>query len=440
MNNYIQQINNLPKEKFYALVITLWLLIGSLYLSHTLFNFRAHDVNGHIACTKLLVIKGVYPNPSEGWETFQPPLFYTIASKLNGNALKNNNSTSHISLVRYLSVLCGAVFVFCMVWFLNLININNFAKLLVTLFTVTTLKFASTFTTYSNDPLAIMFSALILVFSYKLYRNWSGKDAAWLLVFSTLGLYAKSLCLGSILVVSIICLRNLLKAKDSNNSEKKILLVFLVSIALFFPWLKFHNYKHSGKYFPINIEWAMNKDLSLNKMLKSLSYVSELPFSISKWSEPWLYPLSKKGISHPASKNKDYLSYFFVSSVIGEWILQSPSKIFIWLVLLAHLFIGIFALKTYKLSKENIVKLSLLVIVVSHIVHLVNVSRFAVPVLAPVMDFRMIGYIWLPWAVLFGNLLLVKNDWQDKIKKIMMLAIALQIYILIVVEGGKTNF
>ncbi len=80
-----------------VIVILLGLLLHILYLSYTPFNVRMHDVTaygGHLDYIKYVAIHWQVPEPTSGWEYFQPPLYYIstaiiykIATNLSINSL-----------------------------------------------------------------------------------------------------------------------------------------------------------------------------------------------------------------------------------------------------------------------------------------------------------------------------------------------------------------
>lgn len=66
-----------------ALLLSLGLAIRLFYLSQTDFNERTYDVTeggGHLDYIKLVATEFTLPNPSEGWEYHQPPLYYLSAA------------------------------------------------------------------------------------------------------------------------------------------------------------------------------------------------------------------------------------------------------------------------------------------------------------------------------------------------------------------------
>ena len=89
--------NQLQLPRGCVIVILLGLLLHILYLSYTPFNVRMHDVTaygGHLDYIKYVAIHWQLPEPTSGWEYFQPPLYYistaiiyNIATNLSINSL-----------------------------------------------------------------------------------------------------------------------------------------------------------------------------------------------------------------------------------------------------------------------------------------------------------------------------------------------------------------
>src|SRR3989338_386537 len=194
------------------IVIAVWIIVAVGYLTHTPIDHRAHDISGHLEYTKIVFSELRLPHPYEGWETFQPPLYYLINSLI---APPHNilEGLYHIIYVRYLSVFYGLISILVIAWFLMKIDISPFYRMLVLLFIVTTPKFVFMFSSYNNDSLATMLSILIVGLSYKLFSDQSMRYRLLLLLVATLGPYAKYTALLAILSLLIFCSRNLLKLK-----------------------------------------------------------------------------------------------------------------------------------------------------------------------------------------------------------------------------------
>src|SRR4051794_11335267 len=85
-------------------VILVWLLLAVLHIARTPPSAFTHDFKDHVLNTHIIAYEHRLPLPREGWETYQPPLYYLI------NALLNPNHAWHVLWVRISSAIYGALF------------------------------------------------------------------------------------------------------------------------------------------------------------------------------------------------------------------------------------------------------------------------------------------------------------------------------------------
>lgn len=400
------------------IVIATWLVVISLYLIYTPIGANSHDFIGHVEFTKIIATQHRLPAPYEGWEGYQPPLYYFINSFFSKKSL-NSDTVVHCNYVRAISVLYGAIALLLIAWVLNDFAKDNFYKLLVLLFISTTPKFAFIFSTYNNDSLSMLLAIAVAAVSYKLHRNFSKKLALVLLLVATAALYSKLSAGASILAVIIICCRKLFNFKNPSPVEIRIVSILIFSVLLLLPWAFFHNYHYLQKLFPLNSQGlGQNVLYEKGQAIKIVLPTAIFQNNEHKWDEPWVYPSP-----HPASKRFDYWSYSFVNSVIGEFTYNSPSARFVWIVLLAHLFIYLLALK--DVFKSNSSKLAGSVILLGH---LSQIIYFLFSTTSCGMDYRYVCWTWIGWAVLYTNML--SNNSTKILSKVMVLIIALHIYFM----------
>ena len=172
------------------------------------------------------------PKPYEGWQTYHPPLYYLINHFLAPSIITDKEK--HVSFVRFLSVLYGAVSIYAIGWLLLQIGIEKYPLFLSLLFIITQPKFVMLFSTYNNDSLLTMFSFIVIALCYKLYFNWSKKWAIVLLLASTAALYTKySAILFLGVIVIILCKNLIIKKVKPLDIEIKILKVIFASLFIF---------------------------------------------------------------------------------------------------------------------------------------------------------------------------------------------------------------
>ncbi len=420
---------NINNRTVIEIVIAIWIMVAVGYLTHTPLSDRTHDVAGHLEYTKIIFSELRLPHPNEGWETFQPPLYYLINSLI---APPHNilEALHHIIYIRYLSIFYGLISILVIAWFLMKVDISPFFRMLILLFIVTTPKFVFLFSSYNNDSLATMLGISILAVGYKLYLNWSWKFLLVLFLLSTAAIYTKLTTLGPIAVIIGFSFFGLLVLKLPKIKLLSIIAVLILSILSLFPWLYFHNYANTGKFFT-NTN-SNQKNLPL-KTLKKVLKIPILQWSKNEWKEPWAYPVVYEK-PHRSTKSYDYLSFVFVTSVIGEHYFYSPSVTLIWLVLWIHLIVGLIAIVRI-FSSETVVLPATFVILLSHLIHLVHVSSHNYPVWGSYSDYRYICWNVVAWAVLFGYALKTRYKlFLVTTSIIFLIAIPIHIYILLTVS------
>ena len=414
----------MEKNKIVIFAITVWVIVALGYLNQNQRPQRCMDFWGHVEYTSIIANDMIFPSPSHGWETFQPPLYYLINSYIAPNTFKTDN-TIHIRYVEYLSVFYGAVVLWIIYWFLGKFCIDPKIQLIVLLFIATTPKFAFVFSSYNNDSLAILLSIATLAFTYKLYYDWSVRYATLLLLVATAAHYTKYIALISTAAAFLICFKDLVLKKSLGQNQKKVLVILMASVILLVPWLKFHNYKYSGEYFPSNIKGIGDQDgLRLPKdkfLLDIVSPTAILEMREHKWEDPFHHVWS----TEVSTKKSDYWSSSFINSIYGETSFKEPGLLVAWLLFWIHLFSRVSGLKI--MLKSGVNKIAGILILVAHLGQIAII--FTAPY-APSMDYRLIGWTWLPWAILYANFLTQKTPWSELLKRVLIVAICVQSYTL----------
>lgn len=390
----------------------------------------------HIEYTEIIALEHRMPAPYEKLETYQPPLYYLINSFIVPDSLLTNK-TAHINFVELLSMIYGAISLFIILWLIQQVSNNVFAQLITISFIATTPKFLFNFCTYSNDSLSTMFCIAVSAIAYKLYKKWSWDFAILLLVLATCGIYTKYTMIWCIFIISIICSKNLLKLRLPNKFQIGIIGILLTSVLLFMPWAFFHNYHHSGKLLPFRSvdEHMMLRGIDIPEHIRTLKTILKVPilsYTPQEWSDPWVHPWLESELAHPATKKNDYLSYIFISSIIGEFEFSKPNIIVIWIILWIHLFVYLLCLK--EIFRSDFTKLALSVILLSHLTHILNLARLKTPFTGFFMDYRFLLWNSIAWAILYVSALSAKSKLSKEISTLlsttMIIGIIFQVYFL----------
>ena len=388
---------------------------------------------------KFIVKNNYLPAPYEDWETFQPPLYYLINSYIAPGSLREGNEESHANLVRFISIIYGALALLLIAGLLDDLKIDPLKQFLALLFLSTTPKFVLIFSTYNNDSLATLLCIGILTVSYKLYNKWSKHLSLILFILAVSAIYTKYSAIPCILAIIIICSKNILKLKPPNEVQRKIIITLTLALLSLLPWLIFHNYKYTNKLFPHNANYAIPKELTLEKRITNLSSVLKFPLlQKEEWEHPWLSTTEEEKDTRKELKKHDYLAYSFISSVISHFVADTPSESFVWSMLLIHFYVIIICL--FSMPKLNIGKLTFTLILLSYFFQLCHSSQFVPAHIPGTLDFRYISWSYLGWVVLYSVSLAEKSFFAKLQKYLLIAGVLMHIYFLCTVAGGVSKF
>lgn len=417
------------------IALVLWVVVAFIYLDRTPLTARSHDWDAHVQYTDFIVNKHHFPTPYEGFHTYHPPLYYLLVSVLLPPNLRDQDSFHHFA--RALSVVFGAITLWIIQLCLKEVNKDPKSQLLVLLFIATTPKFVFVFSTFNNDSLVTLLCMAVAAVCYKLCFSWSWRLAGLLLILTTMGIYTKYTFIFCALVICFILLCALFFRKPFNPHYIRIIGIFLLSLLFFVPWMIFHNYHFTEKLIPTSFDYTLHKVCDIDKAKQTLTAIFQdsLTNSFSnKWSDPWAH-----GYERRETKQHDYLSFSFVTSVFGEFVYNTPHISYIWTVLWIHLLTYIIGIR--EIFRSNITKLAGSFIFLTHLVHVLNISRIVIPfhgTYGCFMDYRYICWSWIAWIVLYGNSLLQKSNLSWILDKLFFVGIIIQFYILFTITGSDT--
>lgn len=389
----------------------LYLISVFTYTSHVPIDYISHDFWQHVDYTEFIIKNHRIPKPYEGWEAFQPPLYYLINSFIAPKAFITDKM-QHVKLVVALSVIYGGITLFLISKALEIVNKDPISRLLVLSLLATTPRFIFIFTTYNNDTLGLMLSVAVLTISLKLYNNWSKSFSIYLLISATAGLYTKITVSIPILSILLLCFISNFIKKSSSKTSNQIALILLLSFLIYSPWPIFHTYKHTGKLMVTN-QPAIVPKFDIDSFIKFLNIVS--PTAIfqnqpHKWDTPFSH-----WAGGPSTKKFDYWTYQFLHSINQGCEFQKPSQTVIWIMIWCHLIIYICGILQFL--RNNITKFVAFTIFIAHLSNIFNfLYTYALrpfdeyPNANPFMEFRYIAWQWAPWMVLYSTALTNKKS------------------------------
>ncbi|MDO8469390.1 MAG: glycosyltransferase family 39 protein, partial [Candidatus Peribacter sp.] len=213
------------------LLFLLAVIVRVIYVSVTPHSVRANDVSGHVAYIRFIASNWTLPDAHDGWEYYQPPVYYLISALLMkaGWLLHLRDhvvflSLQIFSLVSSIGVLAASL------WIGTMLFVKKQRTRLLYFFAIPATLPAIIFfsSRINNDILLSLFSALALAF---LLRWWQRRTVGdWLLfgLFVGIGSITKSNML-LLLPAGLLCL---VAAKDLAWRKKILLFLILCAVML----------------------------------------------------------------------------------------------------------------------------------------------------------------------------------------------------------------
>lgn len=423
---------------FIKIAIVFWLIIGSCYLLHTKHDERSHDFAGHLHNTRIIVNEKRLPKPYDfavpGGESYQPPLYYLICSVIYPEEF-NSNIDTHINAVRIASLIFGAIVIYFMGILIHKFSSNSLGNLLILTFISSTPKFAFIFTTYNNDSLATLLNTIIVYLSYDLFKYWDKNKAVFLFLITTASFYTKATCLYCLIPILILCFISLIKQK--NKTAIGIITIVFLSLLSYTPWLYFHNYKLTNKFFPTNFESELKEPITVEKIKTLLGITFRIssiqknkPDYSSEWKKPWAYPTWQNAPLE--TKRYDYFAFLFITSIIGEYVFSTPSEQFIYFLFTIH-----FLILTLTLINSKSFNLQRQFLLVCIIFQIYTLLPFINTLPHRNMDYRYVGFLWIILASIYSEALNIsKSKFKSLLYGLFCIGILLNLHVLETVEGG----
>lgn len=363
-----------------------WFLFAFLFIARSPAGAFSHDFRGHVQFTQILYSERRIPLPREGWETYQPPLYYLI------NTLFSPERPSHTFQIRLMSALYGILTLLLITRLLARYAILPSAQLIVLAFVASAPSFIFMFTTYNNDSLATLLSVAILVTAHAWILEGRRRSVIFLGVLILAGLYTK---LTVVFPLAALCMILGLLGLFRKLPWKRIVPVFGavgLGTLLLSPWLLGHNYRHTGLLTPTPADFPVDSRVRLPQTALRTVLTPPL-WNSQEWKDPFAHLW---GEAH--HKKNSYLSYLFVTSIFDEYTFASLPPALPWAIVFLHGILLITALGRANSSAIGRLCLGFIVLGIVFLTSLIFRSPYA-----SYMDFRYIAWLWLPGALLYAT-------------------------------------
>jgi hypothetical protein len=370
-------------------VLALWGILGIVFVRTSADDAFSHDFDAHLEYTRLIAREHRLPSPIEARETFQPPLYYLLASLLRPQA------ADHVRWVRLASVALGGVTLALVACALGRLAVGPIVTATILLFLATTPKFLFLFTSYNNDALATPMAVAVAVLAHRLWRGWRWPLGGLLVAVVGAGAYTKSTVLFAVAAIGTVVALAGVKQEpgEGRRSAVRILGALALGVGCFAPWAVLHNHRLSGSLFPVPCEQMPAGLLLPEAPLRTI--LTPPGITSGEWADPFTHQWDETD-----NKKSSYLAYLFVTSVLGEFNLTEPGEQAVWLLLWLHLFVYVWAVRRAWRAAAGRAALGALVLTFV----LFASYLFRCPY-APCMDYRFVAWTWLPWAVVYAQAL-----------------------------------
>jgi hypothetical protein len=309
-------------------VVILGIALRILYFNATPFSVRSNDADAHVEYVQWMLDHRSIPMPNDGWEFFQPPLYYAISSFFaeTANSLFGSKaaflwSLQLESLLLSIGTLLAGIWVGCILFPYEKYRRRTvlFASLVATF---PALIFSAS--KINNDVLVQMLSVLAVGF---LLRFWqTGKLSHWSALngFIILGMLTK-LSMVFYLPPAYLCL--FFSDKISWRRKWGIGLISLLIVLVCTEWFYVFTYL-AGDAFPVGNRNALNPELAISNGVFSFFGFNPVRFI----SLPFLNPFIDE------SGRQYFWEYVLKSSLFGEYDF-GPHIFFFAQILLSLLFV-----------------------------------------------------------------------------------------------------
>ncbi|WP_320175900.1 glycosyltransferase family 39 protein [Maridesulfovibrio sp.] len=252
---FVRSIDFTPAQ-FRCILLGLWAVMAFNNF-HDLPLKLGMDSVGHFKYIEYVAENFSLPSPLEGWQMFQPPLYYIISAAFYKFLLLFMDVESALYWLRLIPLACGAIMIeVCYRCAVKAFDENRFAQIGATLISgFLPMNFAMA-QFWGNESLAAVFSALTILMCLIIIKD---RDRRNLLDFALLGfclglaILSKATCTLLIPMVIFFVLLPLMAEKSDSSVDKgaslRGVLLCLIITAVSGGWYYLRNWLSYGKPF-----------------------------------------------------------------------------------------------------------------------------------------------------------------------------------------------
>jgi len=372
-----------------SLELILLLLAGILlrlaYLSYTDFDARTFDVvlhSGHLDYIKMIANEFRLPNPTQGWEYHQPPLYYALGAIFYKFA-DLTGVVNKYTLLQLFSLSTFIIFLFYSIKTLALVIPHRWMLFFATMLLVFWPSGIIHSIRLGND---VLFYALFAISFYYMLLWQRNEKALWITVlFASLALITKANGIILFGIIGILLLIQLIQTRSFRSILRPLTLVivfFAIAFTINFADNIYYALQGNGE------DWLVSNVVNTinHKLFVSNSFDNYVYFDLKTYlKEPYIDAWNDQ------YGRQYFWNYLFKSSLFSEFFFKTPIQILL-ASLISLLSLSIFVyigLAIATLSKAELLEAKPFLLVIFLSLAALLAYRIKIPV-ACNTDFRYI--------------------------------------------------
>jgi len=380
-----------------SLLMVLGTLLRVIYLSYTDFDTRTYDVtlsSGHLDYIKMIANNYILPNPTQGWEYHQPPLYYIVAALFYkfGTLVTFINE---LVLLQILSLIQFSVFLF---YSLKILSLSIYNKKILFFVSIIIIFWPSGIIHSIRLGNDVMFYMLFAISSYYtiLWRQQKIK-LFWALLFASLALITKSNGIILFAVIGSLLLLELYSHREYKKffiDFRNIMIFFIIAFLINFADNIYYALQDNSKDWLVsNVINTINSKLFVNNNLENYIYFDFKTYFVEPYIDTWNDKYGRQYFWNFLFKSSLFAEFFFdnnfqitVASLIG----------FLSFGIFAYIIMGILLIK--KVTSENY---AIYLLILFFSIFALLVYRIKIPVSCNT-DFRYILPVLIPMSYFYA--------------------------------------
>ncbi len=309
----LSQMRTAPWKMSVFVIFFLAVVVRVYYVSITPYWIRGHDTDGHIEYIDHMANEWSLPSPDQGWESWQPPLYYAVSAVWTAPLRFMDSSRETILFSLQILSLLFSVWTLWIIWKIGralFVTDREGSIAIPALFAliafIPSLVFLSA--RINNDVLMVPLAFLSMLY---LQRWWnSDKLRHWLLCVLAIALCILSKSNGLLLLpvaFGALLVRRRISLKGIRDAVLGLLIVAIVA-GWFSAWRALHETSQDQDMIVGNTG-ALNSGLAVNNDIEAFTTFSPAAMVRIPYNNPWT----------DESRRQHFWEYLYRSAFFGEF-------------------------------------------------------------------------------------------------------------------------